>query len=93
LPERGPSRSPHRDGVSLGFVDTPPTGYTPPVLVYLVEYANQPGDDVPWKQVGGFFAKREAETLLEELTAEGWPHVRINMVAIHQRAVDYDYDR
>jgi hypothetical protein len=76
-------------------VDTPPKDYTPPVLVYLVEYTDDPGgdDDAPWKQLGGFFAEREAEKLLERLTAEGWQHVRINMAAIHQRAVDYEYDR
>jgi cell division protein FtsN len=70
-------------------VTTPPPDYLPPVLVYLVE---EPAEVGYLNQVGGFFTEEEAEKLLQRLTAEG-RQARINMVSIHQRAQDYEYDR
>jgi hypothetical protein len=70
-------------------VDAPPPDYTSPVLVYLVEESNEEGEIA---QIGGFFTDDEAQKLLQRLTAEGRT-AYINMVPIHQRAADYDYDR
>jgi hypothetical protein len=70
-------------------VSTPPPDYTPPVTVYLVEEADEAGD---FSQIGGFFAEEEAMKLLQRLTREG-RQPRINMVLIHYRAEDYEYDR
>jgi hypothetical protein len=67
----------------------PPEDYTPPVPVYLVEEANTAGEI---GQVGGFFSEGEAPELLRRLLAEG-RDAYINVVAVHQRAVDYEYDR
>jgi hypothetical protein len=78
-------------GGSLPLVDTPPPGYKPPILVYLVEETDQTGEKL-FGQIGGFFTEEEAATLLKRLTDEG-RYAHINMVAIHQRAVDYEYDR
>jgi hypothetical protein len=70
-------------------VDAKPPEYTPPVPVYLVEEANEAGE---FAQVGGFFTKDEANSLVGRLTAEG-RQAHINVVPIHRRAVDYEYDR
>jgi hypothetical protein len=68
---------------------SPPPDYTPPVAVYLVEERNEAGEI---GQVAGFFGEAEAEKLLERLTSEG-RRAYINVVPIHQRAADYEFDR
>lgn len=64
-------------------------GYTPPVMVYLVEEKNEAGEV---GQFGGFFSEEEADRLLQRLAAEG-RNVYINSVPIHQRTEDYEHDR
>ena len=73
-------------------MDTPPPGYTQPFLVYLVEYTDETGD-ICDGQAGGFTTQAEAEKLKELLEAEGRGPFRINMVAIHARTTDWEYDR
>jgi cell division septation protein DedD len=70
-------------------VDVPPPDYTPPIAVYLVEEASETGEVA---QIGGFFSEEEANTLLERLRVEG-REAHINVVPIHRRAADYEYDR
>jgi hypothetical protein len=70
-------------------LETPPPDYTPPVDVWLVEEANEAGE---FAQVGGFFSEDEAQTLVRRLAGEG-RSARINIVPVHRRAVDYEYDR
>jgi cell division septation protein DedD len=70
-------------------VDAPPPDYTSPVLVYLDEEPNTEGEIA---QIGGLFTEEEAQKLLQRLNAEGRT-AYINMVPIHQRAADHEYDR
>jgi hypothetical protein len=57
--------------------------------VYLVEESNDAGETA---QIGGFFEEAEAEKLKARLAAEGRT-VCVNLVPIHRRWVDYEYDR
>ena len=70
-------------------MDGPPPGYESPVLVYLVEEPNEAGEIA---QVGGFFDEAEAEKLKARLAAEGRT-AHINLVPVHRRWADYEYDR
>lgn len=72
----------------------PPDGYEEPVMVWLVEYQDSrepPG----WRgQVGGFFSEAEAQRLLDRVVAEGkFENAHINVVPIHRRVEDWEYDR
>jgi hypothetical protein len=69
-------------------MDAPPPGYTDPIIVYLVE-TKETGECA---QIGGFLSEEEANMLLERLLGEG-RDAYINMVPIHRRVVDYEYDR
>jgi hypothetical protein len=70
-------------------VETPPPDYKAPVLVYLVEEANTAGEI---GQLGGFLNESEANELRQRLEAEGRA-VRVNLVPIHHRIEDWEYDR
>jgi hypothetical protein len=67
-----------------------PAGYREPVVVHLVEESDEASNEC-W-QVGGFFAEAEAKKLLHRLHGEG-RRARINVMPIHQRVEDYEYDR
>jgi hypothetical protein len=69
--------------------DEPPAGYDAPLLVYLVEEADPAGE---MGQLGGFLTERDAKDAQRRLEAEG-REVRINMVPIHRRVEDWEYDR
>jgi hypothetical protein len=71
------------------MMNTPPPDYTPPVAVYLVEEPNEAGEV---SQVAGFFIEGEAEMVLARLTREG-RRAHINVVPIHQKVQDYEFDR
>ena len=70
-------------------MDAPPPGYSDPVVVCLVEETNEAGETY---QVGGFFSVEEATTLLWRVLREG-RDAHINHVAIHQRVIDWEWDR
>jgi hypothetical protein len=71
------------------MMDTPPPGYTPPIAVYLVQVPNEAGEV---SQIAGFFIEGQAEEVLDTLTQEGL-HAHINVVPIHHRVEDYEWDR
>jgi hypothetical protein len=60
------------------------------LLVYLVEERHPTSGDVA--QIGGFLDEEEAAKLVARLASEG-RRSSVNMVAIHRRWVDYEYDR
>jgi hypothetical protein len=68
-----------------------PRGYFEPFLVYLVEFSDEAGDAC-FGQAGAFATEREAEKLVTRLKAEG-EFARINMVPVHRRWQDYEFDR
>jgi hypothetical protein len=72
-------------------MDTPPPGYVEPFWVYAVELTDESGN-VNLGQLGAFTVKEEAEILLARLKAEG-ERARLNMIPVHERAVDYEFDR
>lgn len=73
-------------------MDTPPSGYAAPFLVYLVELAD--GEDQPsYGQAGGFTTEAEAVRVRDTLLGEGFKHAYVNMVPIHARAMDWQHDR
>ena len=71
-------------------MDAPPEGYEEPALVYLVEETHPDSGEV--SQVGGFFDEDEAKKLMARLASEG-RESSLNLVPIHRRWVDYEFDR
>jgi len=59
------------------------------VVVYLVEEMDA---EKQVAQVGAFFDETEADALVARLAAEG-RETRINLVPVHRRIADYEYDR
>jgi len=80
--------SPER-ALLCGKMETPPPDYTPPIAVYLVEVPNE-ADEV--SQVAGFFIESHAQEVLDTLIGEG-RRAHINVVPIHQRVEDYEWDQ
>ncbi len=73
------------------FVMWLPSGYRAPRVVYLVESTDQRDQHV--SQLGGFTSAEEAEACLARLGSDGWDHLQINMVTIHERLTDWRWDR
>jgi hypothetical protein len=71
-------------------VDMPPDCYEEPVIVYLVEEKHPESGEVG--QIGGFFDQDEAKKLVARLASEGRESF-LNLVPIHKRWVDYEFDR
>ena len=72
----------------------PPIGYVAPSLACCVEYVDalQPGEGA--FQVAAFTTLAMAEAFLERLEAEGFfAPLRINIVPVHERIEDWDWDR
>lgn len=68
-----------------------PTRYRAPAVVYLVQHCDE--RDASTSQLAGFTAEREAEACLKQLTREGWKDLHINMVPVHRRLEDWEWDR
>ncbi len=68
-----------------------PSGYRSPLVAYLVEWTDE--RDGSTAQLGGFTTRREAEACVTELESEGWRELHINVVAVHERHVDWRWDR
>ena len=81
-------------GVPNSADDQQPEGYIEPSTAWCVEYADprEPGEGS--HQVGAFTTKGEAQKLLDRLEAEGdFPPLRINLVPVHVRVQDWEWDR
>ena len=73
--------------------DRPPQGYVEPISVWLVEFldSRQPGERF---QAGAFTTQEEAQRLLEALAqAGGHEDLCINLVPVHARLEDWEWDR
>ena len=68
-----------------------PSGYRTPLLVYLVEYEDERDEHI--SQLGGFTTLHEAEACLARLESEGWKNLHINLVWVHERLTDWQWDR
>jgi hypothetical protein len=74
--------------------DQRPDGYIEPSTAWCVEYVDprEPGEGS--HQVGAFTTEGEAKKLLDRLEAEGFfASLRINLVPVHVRVEDWDWDR
>ncbi|MFE3998077.1 SPOR domain-containing protein [Nocardioides sp. YIM B13467] len=72
----------------------PPKGYVEPSAAWCVEYVDprQPGEGA--FQVGAFTTEVEARKLLDRLQAEGFfAELRLNLIAVHARIEDWEWDR
>lgn len=80
-------------GEELPDADGPPDGYIAPFWVYAVEDFDHREPEWNVGQFGAFTSREEAERLLKRLESEGVTGLRINMLPVHERYEDYEYDR
>jgi hypothetical protein len=72
----------------------PPEGYTEPSVVYCVEYVDPREPEAGWHQLGAFTTESEAQRLRGRLVAEGFfAELLINLIPVHQRVEDWEWDR
>lgn len=74
--------------------DAPPEGYIEPSAAWCVEYVDprQPGEGS--FQVGAFTTEAEAAKLMSRLENESFfAELRINLVSVHHRVEDWEWDR
>jgi hypothetical protein len=72
---------------------TPPAGYQPPAIAWLVEYTDDRQPDCRF-QVGAFTTEDEARKLFDQLNDSGsYSEIWINMVPVHQTVQDWEWDR
>ena len=69
-----------------------PKGYVSPETAYVVEFETDEDGPV---QYGAFFSEAHASRLKDRLIRDGVDaeRLRINIVAIHSRLEDYEWDR
>jgi hypothetical protein len=69
-----------------------PKGYREPEMVYAVEWHDEEGRSLG--QAGAFFSRQAAETCLSGLQSGGGSgDLVINMIAVHSRIADWQFDR
>lgn len=74
--------------------DGPPDGYVLPRVAWCVEYVDPRQPDEGSFQVAAFTTEAAASVFLKRLKAEDFfAPLRINMIAIHQRIEDWEWDR
>lgn len=68
-----------------------PSGYKEPFIVYLVEkHDDEEGRSY---QLGGFTTERAAQASIRKLESEGWSDLHTNIVAVHERLADWQWNR
>lgn len=68
-----------------------PSGYRPPESIYVVEWLDD--DDRSLGQIGAFFSQEAAEACMAELEAEGRTGLAVNIIAVHSRLQDWQWNR
>ncbi|MEU9742615.1 hypothetical protein AB0E12_25870 [Micromonospora chersina] len=68
-----------------------PKGYRSPELAFAVEETDEHGESLG--QLGAFFSLHAAEACLSRLESEGFTNLHINMIPIHTRLDDWEFDR
>lgn len=72
----------------------PPEGYSEPSLAWCVEYVDPREPEAGSHQIGAFTSESEAHKLRDRLVAEGFfAELLINLVPVHQRVEDWEWDR
>jgi hypothetical protein len=67
-----------------------PSGYRSPETIYAVEWRDE--DDLSLGQIGAFFSLETAEACLAQLEAEGRTDLVVNMIPVHSRLQDWEFD-
>jgi len=70
---------------------TLPRGYRSPETIYAVEVHD--GEDKSVGQLGAFFSVHVAESCRAQLEAEGRTDLVINLIPVHARRDDWQFDR
>jgi len=60
-------------------------------MVYLVESIYEGDQNV--SQLGGFTTLEEAQACVARLEADSWQNLQINMIPVHERLTDWEWDR
>ncbi|MCA0143394.1 hypothetical protein [Blastococcus sp. LR1] len=68
-----------------------PSGYKEPSIVYLVETHDE--EEGRSYQLGGFTTEREAQACIRKLESEGWTGLDTNIVTVHERLTDWQWNR
>src|SRR4051812_38100285 len=68
-----------------------PDGYESSLTAYLVEWHDD--RDGNHNQLGAFMSSTEAEACRAQLETEGWRDLVINVVPVHSRLEDWQFDR
>ncbi|WBQ05973.1 hypothetical protein [Kribbella sp. CA-293567] len=59
-------------------------------MVYIVEWLDD--DDMSLGQIGAFFSEETAQACIAQLEAEGRTDLAINMIAVHSRLQDWEWN-
>ncbi|WP_193610221.1 hypothetical protein [Nocardioides lijunqiniae] len=74
--------------------DAPPQGYNEPITAWCVEYVDPREPEAGSHQVAAFTTEAEAEKLQRRLRAdEFFAELHINLVPVHHRVEDWEWDR
>ena len=74
-------------------VESAPDGYTEPISVWCVEYVAPGEPEDGSHQVAAFTAEAEAVEMRRRLESEGFfATLRINLIPVHQRIEDWEWD-
>jgi len=68
-----------------------PSRYRAPEAIYAVEWLDD--DERSHGQIGAFFSMQTAETCMAQLETEGRTGLAINVVPVHSRLQDWQWDR
>jgi hypothetical protein len=68
-----------------------PKEYRSPEMAYAVEETDERGENL--RQLGAFFSLPAAKACLSRLESEGLTNLHINMIPIHARLDDWEFDR
>ena len=77
----------------------PPKGYVAPQIIWCVESEQRraglpDNDDGLVTQLGAFTTKAAAKKLMRRLKNEDrFPNLRINIIGVHERVKDWEWDR
>ena len=68
-----------------------PSGYRAPEAIYAVEWLDD--DERSQGQIGAFFSEETAEACMAQLQAEGRTDLVVNVIPVHSRLQDWQWDR
>ena len=68
-----------------------PKGYREPETVYAVEKHAENGDY--HAQLGAFYTEHDARTCIAQLMSTGHTDLVINLIPVHSRVQDWEFDR